>query len=1274
MVTTCPNKSHPDWKAIAGKYGDDVAWAAYITNGEVIPPIEYVDAHLQDIYPDASTANDEGQRQVGQRVRKAIEDHLTELGVGIGVLSAVDKANGIEGIYDPAVQRKVGSNLVELVKIAEGDAGARALPEEYAHVVIDSMTNKPLYNRLYHLLDDDTLLQAVLEREEEGAYTRYLRLHEGNRDLVIKEAMAKLVARHYLERFNAPPGEREKTLLERFLAQVSKLWSKIHHSRLANRLAEADEAYYRFAGQLVDGTAEVRINFHEIAQGQRLYMARASINKLQQLLVKIINAREQDLILRAKRAGKPNAKPGKRSNDLFDKFLKEDYYKGVSDGLQYLVEDLTHFFNNIQELRDAYRLGKIPARELATVVRDAMMLVSASKPIINDARDYLREQRGSEDQPAKEIKKTLTLLEEVIAEVETDYRATALPLLSSFYKAYLGGLLGKSLAGKLVTEETIEDWLNGDLKEISWVDRKLFAMAESSSTLLRLMAKPVARAHHNAEQRALKLVREMQKLQEDLEREDGGDTSFMYERDNEGKLTGYFLSRLNRGQYEKDCDKIDKEARESNGIPLDIDRNLLNAEYNSLITNKRRHPEELATSELFKKLHAIPDSNLRAWGRQYHNAVNAITVYDGPQGFIPSPAIYTNPAFAAMNARQRAYRDKIMDIKADLDNLLPRNGGQRAMLLAPQTHATLTQQLRTADDITDAVKKIGRRVKDKWTILEEESDMGGGIEALNNIDGTRAWFLPVRYKRKLADMNALDTDVTSAMSKYAIMAINYDEMSNIVDILELTRQYMKEFSTVAAAEPPPRGGVYTRLRKLISGGQVKSASQSELFRRMDSFFDMQVYGQTQKQERVAGIDATKLGNNIMQLAALNSYALNALAGISNVVTGTIMGRIESIAAEFFSTSDTTWADKQYALSLPSVMEDLGRRRPRSKFNLVMEKFNAFQDHDKMLKGLRANQKNILSRAFRLSSLFFISNCGEHYLQSRTILALAHRVKLKDSGGAEITLWDALEVVKDDKGIEELRLKPGVTTPDGSPVNEEFFFDFSQRAKRLNQKMHGIYNREDMADAQQYVLGRMVFMFRKWVLPFWNRRYQAANYDFGLDQETEGFYRSGARLLYMMWKDLKEGQFHLAANYAGMSDHERANVRRSLAELGQLLTIILAYAFLFSDDDNNEDSYGRTLLKYQLRRLRTEVGAMAPTPMIIQEWYKIFSSPSAVLDYTMNTMTAVFDFGEIGRKVPSGPFKDYDAYLRNWIRVLPLVNPVRKMLSPDEAIKYFNFRK
>lgn len=65
---------------------------------------------------------------------------------------------------------------------------------------------------------------------------------------------------------------------------------------------------------------------------------------------------------------------------------------------------------------------------------------------------------------------------------------------------------------------------------------------------------------------------------------------------------------------------------------------------------------------------------------------------------------------------------------------------------------------------------------------------------------------------------------------------------------------------------------------------------------------------------------------------------------------------------------------------------------------------------------------------------------------------------------------------------------------------------------------------------------------------WSRRFSKENYDFDLDDVTEGFYRGFGRFITTLAQDLKQGQIDIAANWKKMSPLERANVKRALTEI------------------------------------------------------------------------------------------------------------------------------
>jgi hypothetical protein len=87
------------------------------------------------------------------------------------------------------------------------------------------------------------------------------------------------------------------------------------------------------------------------------------------------------------------------------------------------------------------------------------------------------------------------------------------------------------------------------------------------------------------------------------------------------------------------------------------------------------------------------------------------------------------------------------------------------------------------------------------------------------------------------------------------------------------------------------------------------------------------------------IDKGKVANFVNKVTSLNNLALNVLSGVSNVITGKVMMRIESFAGEFFTEKDTIIADRIYGQSLPGYLAEIGSRVKTNKLALWQELFN-----------------------------------------------------------------------------------------------------------------------------------------------------------------------------------------------------------------------------------------------------------------------------------------------------------------------------------------------
>jgi len=298
------------------------------------------------------------------------------------------------------------------------------------------------------------------------------------------------------------------------------------------------------------------------------------------------------------------------------------------------------------------------------------------------------------------------------------------------------------------------------------------------------------------------------------------------------------------------------------------------------------------------------------------------------------------------------------------------------------------------------------------------------------------------------------------------------------------------------------------------------------------------------------------------------------------------------------------------------------------------------------------------------------------MQNRTALAVLYSTKVRNKRTGHVTnLYDAISIKPIDQAHPERGAKLDFgewTLMNGKEIDDKVIMGLSNKIKHINQRMHGIYNEADRMAWQRRGIGRLCIMFRKWMVPSWDRRFRHGIYNADIDGVEEGYYRSTAHFIKKLYDELKEGRLSILATYDNLKEHEKRNVRRCLAEVLQFAMVSLGLALIDFDDD--DDSYGSKLLEYQLRRLHLELGAQVPFQMP-NEVLKIMKSPAAGVNVVQNEWNAISTIMPWGvskwfKTVETGRYKDWPVALKDIWKALPLpVSPIERALDPDIGIPF-----
>ena len=824
--------------------------------------------------------------------------------------------------------------------------------------------------------------------------------------------------------------------------------------------------------------------------------------------------------------------------------------------------------------------------------------------------------------------------------------------------------------------------------DINFWHRWVNAMSESGDHILGLVDVAVKEGKHIARIRALGYMKDIQNAFERLRKAGHSDGTFVYEKDKDGRNTGYLLTDRNKKEYEEAFADMQEYMHKKFGLSDDIwtrrdekenmsaqalgDYNKMwrewfadNSEPSMLISEMNSLIEEMRKE--------LPEGDFNIWMEEHFifNLEGDIvgTKYELSQ---PSAKRYTSKAYEALTPAQKEFLDEITRIKLELDKMLPEK--HRSGLLAPQMRKNFIERMSNG--------QYKSYISDTFKITESDIEFGSS-NVLTDMGENPINMLPIYFtsrmgyweldgkevahgtpNAKFVDTVAKDmsTDIGSSLMQYAFMTTNYNTLNKVVDILEVGKDLVFRRQV---GEKTETGGQKVNTIKIlgmeISLGIKKPGASSNAYQRLDDYLNMVVYGNYNKKGKF-----TKAIELLLRYTAINNLALNIYAGIQNPVLGHAIATIEAVGKEFYSAGDLAWAEKTYDSHMPHRLLELGSSNPKNKLTLWKEFYDVLQESDVRLEDRSIDRRTLAGRFYQNSSVFFINHAGEDWMQMKTSLALARNIKLKNKEGKEINLWEAMEV----KG-NRLQFKEGVTKLDGTAFSQSDISKFIRQTNRLNQTMHGIYNKYDSMAIQQYVLGRAALMFRKWMVPGINRRWGKLKYNHSSDSWVEGYYRTALRFLGNALKELKGKGFRSFSDQWGdLHPTEKANLKRTMLDILMLGTTIALVKALENMGDDDDD-WALNMFAYQANRFRTELGFyLSPS-----EFMTIVQTPAASVSqledlFKIVSFSNVFNWGD---ELQSGRFKGMTKIERDLLKITPYYKTLSGIWYPEEKLKFFKLQ-
>ena len=199
---------------------------------------------------------------------------------------------------------------------------------------------------------------------------------------------------------------------------------------------------------------------------------------------------------------------------------------------------------------------------------------------------------------------------------------------------------------------------------------------------------------------------------------------------------------------------------------------------------------------------------------------------------------------------------------------------------------------------------------------------------------------------------------------------------------------------------------------------------------------------------------------------------------------------------------------------------------------------------------------------------------------------------------------------------------------------------------------------------------MAYMFRKFVVPGFKRRWGRKQYIERLGQTVEGNYLTFGRFMGQLTRDMFKLKFALMAeDWSSLSMHEKANVKRTVAELSFLFAAIIIANMLFKaqgDTDDPDEERWLAFLAYQAYRLKAEL-----------TFFVLPGSAMQILRSPMASMSVLENLGRLSIQLLNptelyqrGPWKGQPKIKKDFIQLIPMYRQYYRLRDISQMTTIF----
>ena len=440
--------------------------------------------------------------------------------------------------YDSVVS--IARDFYALSTIAKGLGGEIVHLSEMSELVFDVLSESPLVQRLVSAVSTEEKLAAIFTDEELSALGDKSSLDSSD---IAVAAVRRLIGEYILSGSMADLASDDTLrdlvpLFSRVADIFDQLFSQLDSSALASYINQAttspvtrdvlktqDKDYEEVEYEQQSDTEQHQEVSERVKQQKKLIhdLIDTSVRRY-----KILSARDKDY---------DKSFDKDMTNQLYVRYTEQEYELGVYDFIEETLGQLSDVETRLIQLQNDNQMSTERKATLLKNIKDFIQSYSVSLDAIQKAV------YNGVIKPNAEMTDIINQATFMVGKLLNGYEQQKNPLLISFVKEFVGTGLVVPFGKEKGKVYTAEDLLKMAEKDISVFDRWLDSMAESGDMMLRILDQKSKQARSAARLNTIEFKKKLDAAYLRLKRSGIIDTSFMFERDPNGKKTGKYISK-----------------------------------------------------------------------------------------------------------------------------------------------------------------------------------------------------------------------------------------------------------------------------------------------------------------------------------------------------------------------------------------------------------------------------------------------------------------------------------------------------------------------------------------------------------------------------------------------------------------------------------------------------------------------------------------------------------------------------------------------------------